>query len=137
MPPLVSASFSGSDLVKSQYKKITQAQKDKAAKAIEACARATYALSQKYVPIEFGDLKKSGRVGRFTAGSSRYEWRVTYGGPGVPYATYVHEILRYRHAPPTKARFLADSVTELRSNGTYKEIFRKTFKGEVDFFTAA
>lgn len=38
---------------------------------------------------------------------------ISYGGRGVPfYAVYVHEILRYRHDPPTRAKFLESALRE-------------------------
>lgn len=38
---------------------------------------------------------------------------MSYGAKGMPfYAVFVHEIMRYRHAPPTRAKFLEAAVKE-------------------------
>lgn len=87
---------------------------------------AIMAESQQLVPVEYGTLKRSGRVEEPVADGDTVTVTVGYGygteyeervaeqdaedpagdadSPG--YAIYVHEIEGYRHAPPTTAKFL-------------------------------
>lgn len=64
-----------------------------------------FVLSQQYVPVKTGRLKRSGQI--------IYE---PDGKPSIiydtPYALYVHEIIDNRHATPTKAKFLEDAAWE-------------------------
>lgn len=93
-------------------------------KGLYKAGTAIMAESQLLVPVEYGTLKRSGHVEEptvhgdhvsVTAGygyGTEYETRATeeaahehdVNSPG--YAVYVHEILRYKHAPPTMAKFL-------------------------------
>jgi hypothetical protein len=73
----------------------------------------TFDKSQTYVPIDTGDLKKSGylevrRRGLFRA----YEVEIGYGRGGFPsYAIYVHETPIF-HKPPTRWKFLQAAISE-------------------------
>lgn len=73
------------------------------------------AESQAIVPVEFGTLKRSGVVEEPVEEGDAVTVTVGYGygtetGPdgetADQYALYVHEIARYKHAPPTTYKFL-------------------------------
>jgi len=66
--------------------------------------------SQRLVPVDTGNLKRSGFVEtRRTAGGTVAA--IGYGRYGRPtYAAFVHENLIVRHAPPTQAKFLEVAV---------------------------
>ena len=88
-----------------------------------ALLRATYesahlvlADSQEIVPVDTGALRASGQVHLPAVSGTNVEVVVGYGGPGVDYATYVHEDLSAHHAPGTSAKFLEIAVTR-RTNG--------------------
>jgi hypothetical protein len=45
--------------------------------------------------------------------SSKVTATISYGHNGNPfYAVYVHEIMKYRHEPPTRAKFLEIAIRE-------------------------
>ena len=87
--------------------------------------------SQRLVPVDTGDLKRSGFIeARQTSTGTHAE--IGYGRFGRPaYAAEVHEILFFRHAPPTQARFLSQAVdTKIDDFRRRIELFyRKTMKG--------
>ncbi len=68
--------------------------------------------SQVYVPVDTGDLKRSGFIEtRKTAGGTAAA--IGYGRFGRPtYAGIVHERLDFVHAPPTRAKFLEAAINE-------------------------
>lgn len=71
----------------------------------------TFELSQKYCPVETGDLLASGylEVEGFRGGA-RVE--IGYGKNNFPdYAIYVHEMPHY-HVPPTSDKFLQKAIDE-------------------------
>lgn len=78
--------------------------------------RPTFQISQLYVPVETGALKKSGNlsmVERF--GITVAE--ITYAKNGRPfYANFVHEISEYSHIAPTRAKFLEAAVRQDMEN---------------------
>ena len=63
-------------------------------------------------PIEFGPLRASTRVSYPVIGAGGILVEITVGGPSAGYAIYVHEILRYKHLPPTRAKFLSEPAYE-------------------------
>lgn len=65
----------------------------------------TLILSNYYCPIKSGALRSSGHV--VPRGMGQYD--IVYD---IWYAGYVHEILRYHHAPPTQAKFLERAAME-------------------------
>ena len=65
-----------------------------------------------YTPVDTGALLESGylEINSFR-GNPRVE--IGFGRGGKPfYTVYVHEILEYRHAEPTQAKFLERAVYE-------------------------
>lgn len=73
------------------------------------------AESDAIVPVEFGTLKRSGVVEEPVLEGDSASVTVGYGygtevGPdgetAAGYAIYVHEIARYKHAPPTTFKYL-------------------------------
>lgn len=81
---------------------------DLAAKALEP----TFELSQYYVPVDTGALKRSGElVSKTVRGKGVAE--IVYARSGRPhYAMFVHEIMSYGHTPPTRAKFLESAIKE-------------------------
>lgn len=85
---------------------------------------AIMAESQILVPVDTGTLKRSGRVEEPEVAGDTVSVTVGYGyGDEYParveatdpddhtgYAVYVHEIARYRHAPPTQYKYLEKPV---------------------------
>lgn len=79
------------------------------------------AESQDIVPVEFGTLKRSGMVEQPVVDGDSATVTLGYGygtevGPdgemAVQYAVYVHEIERYKHAPPTTWKYLERPAAE-------------------------
>lgn len=94
---------------------------------LEKCAWVIYRKSQGYVPVETGALKESGLVEVSGQGNGARA-SVVYGGPGAPYAVFVHEDLTKHHKPPTCAQFLTRALRETR--GTCANILKREFAGE-------
>ena len=63
-------------------------------------------LSQTYVPVDTGTLKRSGHIEKGTDGVIR----VVYD---CPYATLVHEIIDYHHEAPTRSKFLEEAAYDV------------------------
>jgi len=64
--------------------------------------------SQRLVPVDTGRLKRSGELSVKRTGGTIVA-KIGYGREGkhiVDYATKVHEVLTFRHAAPTQAKFL-------------------------------
>ena len=72
----------------------------------------TFHLSQTYTPKLTGALRLSGYVEATHRGKMpRVE--IGYGKHGSPdYAAIVHEKVEYRHAPPTRSKFLEAAMNE-------------------------
>lgn len=71
------------------------------------CPKDTLAL------VQSGKITKTpGRVTR-TGRERKASVSITYGSNLLPYyAVFVHEILKYKHAPPTRAKFLESALRE-------------------------
>jgi hypothetical protein len=69
-------------------------------------------LSQQYVPVDTGDLKRSGFIeARKTTTGTRAV--IGYAKNGVPnYAAWVHEMMHIPHAKGKSAKFLERAVNE-------------------------
>lgn len=79
----------------------------------ERALRPTFIKSQRYVPVNTGDLKKSGRLEIHTTAGGKKLAEITYGKNGNPfYAVFVHEITSYSHLAPTRAKFLESAIRE-------------------------
>ncbi len=71
-----------------------------------------FELSQVYVPVRKGDLKRSGYLETRTF-RGRAVADIGYSRGGIPhYGVYVHENLDVYHAPPTQAKFLERAILE-------------------------
>lgn len=83
-----------------------------AARALYEEAQEAFLLSQEVVPVRFGVLKASGEVHFPSIKGTKAYCSITYGGPSVPYAMYVHEIppSRAKHDPPTRWKYLENPV---------------------------
>lgn len=83
-----------------------------AARALYEEAQEAFLLSQEVVPVRFGVLKASGEVHLPRVKGSKAFCEITYGGPAVPYAMYVHEIppSRAKHDYPTRWKYLENPV---------------------------
>ncbi len=89
------------------------------ADALEKAAHVLLNASQKLVPVDTGELKKSGKVVVKGRGFSA----VAYVIYEARYAVWVHENLQSYHEPPTQARYLADAVPKVR--GTIAAMLKK------------
>ncbi len=86
---------------------------DQAPEIVENALRPTFEKSQKYVPVDTGDLKKSGflEVRKTDRGIVKAE--IGYGKGGKPpYAVFVHERTDLKHKSPTRAKFLQAALEE-------------------------
>lgn len=80
----------------------------------------TFAKAKMYCPLDpdhrSGEplaLRASARLEKRTTGGGKPTVEISFGRNGVPfYAVFVHEMLRYRHAPPTRAKFLETAIKE-------------------------
>lgn len=73
------------------------------------------AITQARVPVKSGKLKSTGKVRvalRKVSGEENISAEIVYGGPGVPYATKVHEDLSARHKGGGKAKFVESVLME-------------------------
>lgn len=72
----------------------------------------TFEKSQKYCPVDTGDLKKSGYLEVRKQGR-KIQSEIGYGKGNRPfYAVFVHEMLNYKHKAPTRAKFLQAALQE-------------------------
>lgn len=80
--------------------------------------RPTFELSQTYVPVETGDLKRSGVIEmRLRGRRKEHVCEIGYGRSGQPfYAVFVHENMEMGHLPPTSAKFLLRALIEDEAN---------------------
>jgi len=83
-----------------------------AARALHEEAQEAFLLSQQVVPVRFGVLRASGEVHPPSVRGSKAFCAITYGGPAVPYAMFVHEIppSRAKHDYPTRWKYLENPV---------------------------
>ncbi len=82
------------------------------AEAIRFGLQPIFDKSQLYVPVDTGDLKRSAFI-EVRKGASGLSAAIGYARYGRPnYAALVHERLDFRHAPPTRAKFLEGAVNE-------------------------
>lgn len=84
---------------------------------LEKCAKILLKVTLPFVPVDKGDLKESGAVISTGVGMAAVSV-VSFGGPSAPHAFIVHERLNVYHKPPTKARFLADTIPKVRGTMT-------------------
>jgi hypothetical protein len=91
---------------------LIQAVEDVTPEALEYALQPIYDKSQEYVPVDTGDLKRSGYLE--TRQTSRgVEAEVGYGRGGRPsYAPIVHENMAFYHNPPTRSKFLETAINE-------------------------
>lgn len=69
-------------------------------------AKKIFDLSQKYVPVDSGHLKSTGKIVKNSIGT----YSIVYS---ADYAVYVHEIVENKHEAPTRAKFLEDAAYEV------------------------
>lgn len=89
------------------------------AEGVKKCAEVILKKSQVYVPVDTGDLKRSGRVEVSGSGMGA-KAAVIYRDP---VAVIVHEDMEAQHAPPTQAKFVERAVRE--SRGTCAAIMKR------------
>lgn len=99
------------DVVLSQYQALPEEIEQAAGEGVYQAGNYVMSLSQLEVPVRTGTLKRSGKVSLPYKEGDDVVCDLSYGSPGAEsYAFIVHENLHYRHAAPTKARFLADPL---------------------------
>jgi len=99
-----------------------------AAKALYEEASEAFLLSQNVVPVHYGVLRSSGTVHPPTVLNSIAIVDITYGGPGAPYALFVHEIppSRAKHDAPTRWKYLENPV-KLHARGMGPRMAARVF----------
>lgn len=98
--------------ISDNYEKIVNGLKGVSVEVLLDALRPTYELSQKYVPVDTGDLKESGFLER-DKGSKYPRVVMGYGRGGIPnYAALVHERMDLQHMAPTKAKYLLSALEE-------------------------
>lgn len=99
------------DVVLGQYRALPAEIEQAAGEGVYQAANYVMSLSQLEVPVRTGTLKRSGKVSLPRKEGDDVVCDLSYGSPGAEsYAFIVHEGLHFRHASPTKARFLADPL---------------------------
>lgn len=88
---------------------------DEASKGIEKSTRLLMVNSQKEVPRKTEQLAHTAHFVEISTTGMKRSRAVRYGEPGegpgvIDYAAAVHEILKAKHAPPTKAKFVEDPL---------------------------
>lgn len=86
-----------------------------------------------YTPVATGALKLSGELE-----AEQTRWGATavirYGADGDPkYTIFVHEMVEYQHAPPTRAKFLEAAMNEHIDE--VPQLVREYLKKEFDGMT--
>lgn len=80
--------------------------------AIKAGLQPIMDLSQTYVPVDSGDLKRSGFIETRQTSTGVRAW-IGYAKGGTPhYAAWVHEMMHIPHAKGKSAKFLERAVNE-------------------------
>ncbi len=100
------------DVIMKNLLKVIEGVQDATPEAIRFGLQPIFDESQRLVPVDTGRLKRSGYLQVRTEGrSGRVRAEIGYGLAGKPfYAGFVHEILSFKHAAPTQAKFLEAAV---------------------------
>ena len=102
--------------VEANLKEVLNAIEEHSLSALDRILRPTFELSQKYVPVDTGALKRSGFLEvstRSISGKSRVNATIGYGKGGrPPYTVQVHEMTEVHHKPPTRSKFLQAAIEE-------------------------
>lgn len=83
-------------------------------KAVYKWALPLLAKMQAQTPIDKGPLRASLRIEGPTESGDKLSLSFVAGGPSAPYAVYVHENLRARHASGTNAKFIERPLFEAK-----------------------
>jgi hypothetical protein len=94
------------------FKQVVKGIEGATPQVIKRAMEPTYAKSQVYCPYRSGVLRQSGYL-EIVAFRQQPRVEMGYARGGQPYyAVLVHENLEMSHRPPTRARWLADAVSE-------------------------
>ena len=98
--------------IESRLKEVLNAVDEHSLEALDRVLRPTFELSQKYVPVDTGDLKASGFL-EVTSSGGRDNATIGYGKGGKPpYTVFVHEMTEIPHKQPTRSKFLQAASEE-------------------------
>lgn len=98
------------------FRTLTAAVRASAPTVLKRALTPTFNLSQVFVPVRTGALKRSGFL-EITGRGKTASVQMGYGRRGVPpYALIVHEEFGFRHKPPTRAKFLEEAVNVTQQN---------------------
>ena len=86
----------------------------KVEEGLRKVAKRIYDDSQKLVPEDSGDLKRSGEIFWNRKQGFGAQYHVTYGGVTAPYALIVEVMDHLNHAPPTRSRYLRTAIENNR-----------------------
>lgn len=96
----------------SNYAKLVQYVRKIAPEVLEEALQPTFEKSQRYVPVDTGALKATGRILTTRKGRS-FRTEISYGGDGLlHYASIVHELTHLQHKAPTRAKYLESALNE-------------------------
>lgn len=100
-------------------------------RALLRVATEVFNTSQKYTPLDDGELVLGARVSSENT-KGTIEAVVSYGNDAVSkeYAVIQHENLNYRHTPPEQAKFLERAFNEVRPKA--EEMLRYLIRNEVE-----
>ena len=99
--------------IEANLKEVLNAIEEHSVGALDRILRPTFELSQKYVPVDTGDLKASGFLEVSTSSAGRVNATIGYGKGGrPPYTVFVHEMTEVHHTPPTRSKFLQAAIEE-------------------------
>lgn len=103
----ITVSMEGTDRVVGRIDRMHRSARDGAPRAMFRQAELTRTKAVRRTPLETGALRASS----FVRVADRNAVEIVFGGPGAPYAIYVHENLNARH-PVGQAKFLESAVQE-------------------------
>lgn len=97
----------GADSLARLFTKVSEVGQTNALKeAMYAEAATVLEESKRIVPVDLGDLKRSGTVEAPTVSGDQIEVAITYGGEASEYALIVHEDMNARHKDGQSAKYL-------------------------------
>lgn len=103
----ISMKLEGTERLERLLKKMSDLGQTRALKeALYAEANTVLNESKKIVPVDLGNLKRSGEVERAVTSGTSVEVSITYGGAASEYALIVHEDMNARHKNGQSAKYL-------------------------------
>lgn len=108
---IATISLEGTDRVARELERLTRQLPHEAATALYEEAELVMGIAKERTPVDTGALRRSGYVRRPEVVGDTLQVALSFGGPTVSYALYVHENLKARHRVG-QAKFLESAVAE-------------------------